>query len=73
MLDGRLGHLLLAEHVVSSRGDGQGNAGQEQQAAAGFVDHGAEALLLEPGSTKKEAHACNDEPTLRPIIHVDFH
>lgn len=55
----RLRHLFLPKHIVCCCRDGQGNAGQEQQAAASLVDHGAEALLLEPRSTKEEAHACD--------------
>ena len=51
-------------HAQAARtgGDGQGDAGQEEQAAARLVDHDAELLRLVLDAAQEEAEACARPP-----------
>ena len=55
---GLLGDNVRAVELVCGGGDAQRDAGEKEEAAAGLVDHQAEALLLEARPTAEEAAAC---------------
>ena len=49
---------IVREEYVGSSGNDQANACQQQQGAAGLVEHGVELLMLVLGASQQETATC---------------